>query len=214
MVRGQDGAPKVAVGLEICDMSNILVKWRKKLINGFNRAFYFGRYVDFPAWCNEHGVRFDEACYQRLLSERPVAKIERCKIRIGDLRTRLFGVKYAMKDSPVYRSLRGEAKYSEYVANLQAIGDYSHNSKDDSWPFEVLEWLDRDKDVLKTWPVIVNPKDAILDGQHRSCALLFKYGEDYKIDAIRVYMLPSSGSLVQKVCRWFSNALHCKQRKQ
>ena len=179
----------------------MLIKLRKKIINGFNRALYLGRYVDFPAWCTEHGVWFDKSFYRRLLANRPIAKIERCKVRLGDLRTRLFGTQYAMKDSLAYRSLKGEVKYSEYVAKVHNIGDHSLDGRNDRWPFEMMEWLDNDKDSFKARPVIVNPKDAILDGQHRSCVLLLKYGEDYKIDAVRIYTLPAEGSLLQKTIR-------------
>lgn len=184
-------------------MMGILIALRKKLINCLNRAFYFGQYRDFQAWCGWHCVKFDESWFNeewwQWLKDKPIARIERCKVRIGDLRILLFGRKYAVKDTLCYQIFMGGGQYSEWIVKLQATGDHDKDGRDDGYAQSLVQWID--KDVIKGKPIVITTKDMILDGLHRTCAMLLKYGENYRIDAIRVYMLPAEGSLLQKIYR-------------
>ena len=173
-----------------------LVTFRKRLINGWNRAFFLGEYKDFPGWCEKRAVQFDRAFYEAELMQRPIARIELCRVKVCNLKTTLFGQKYRMKDSLVFRSLVGEAPYSDYVARLNETGDFSHEGLQNDYPSAVLAWIRQGG--AKQWPIVINPKDMILDGQHRACCYLFEKGENVLVDAIRVYTLPVGGSLLQK----------------
>ena len=170
---------------------------RLRLVNAFNRAFRVSAPLDFPSWCAANGVEFDRSFYETELAPRPIARIERCRARVGDLRTNLFGVRYAMRDSPVYKAMKGEAPYSQYVERLDASGDLSHHGRGEDWPAFVLDWTANSPEASR-WPVIINQRDTILDGQHRACAALARGGEDAMIDAVRVFTLPASGSLLSK----------------
>lgn len=177
-------------------MMEWLVTFRKRLINGWNRALYLGEYKDFPRWCEGRAVQFDRAFYEAELMQRPIARIELCRVKVGNLRTSLFGQKYRMKDSLVFRSLVGEVPYSDYVTRLNATGDLSHEGLQNDYPSTVLAWIKQGG--AKQWPIVINPKDMILDGQHRACCYLFEKGENAIVDAVRVYTLPVGGSLLQK----------------
>ena len=182
-------------------MSDFMIHLRKKLINGWNRAFYIGKYKDFPEWCDSHNLKFDRSFFRADLEGRPIAKIESCKIKVGNLRTDLFGAKYKMRDSLVMMSLKGEVEYSTYLTKLESSGDFSHRWLDNGYPFNILEHLRENPDFLTKCPVVVNNKDVIQDGQHRACCFLIDNGEDALIPAIRIYTLPAEGSLIQKLAR-------------
>lgn len=182
-----------------------LVALRKKIINGWNRAAYIGKYKDFPSWCDINAVSYDKAFYEAELKDRPIARIELCRVRLGNLRTDLFGSKYKMVDSPVYKCLKGEMPYSTYVAKLNKTGDFSHDGMGEGYPFELLEWTRNNADADMKWPIVVNPKDVIQDGQHRACCYLLERGEDAFVPAVRVYTLPAGGSFLQKILRAVRN---------
>lgn len=182
-------------------MINWFILFRKRVINGFNRAFYLGAYKNFPVWCSANNIQFDIDFYDKDLKDRPIAHIERCKIKVGDLRTCLFGLKYPMGESLVYKSLTGDVPYSKYRKMLDESGDLSHHDAPDNHSKQVEDWVLSDEAISKNWPIIVNPKNYILDGQHRACAYLHKFGENHKVNAVRIYTLPATGSLLQKIIK-------------
>lgn len=166
----------------------MLDRLKCRLLNGWNRVFFHGPSLSFPSYCEEHGFCFDKEFYRTALQHRPIARIENVLLPVGVLRTALFGKKYLMRDSMVYKALKKEIPYTDYVAKLNAYGDLSHKGKDESHLQSILAKIETPE--AAKWPIIVNHKNYILDGQHRACSYLFKFGEKKRVDCIRVFTVP------------------------
>ncbi len=109
-------------------------------------------------------------------------KIE--EIRIGDIKRKWFdGKLYNLEDCSPYKYLQGNTEcYDEYCIENKSISDFDM-SKD---KFEkLIKALDTGYDS-KYMPIIETNNKIILDGQHRLCYLLNKYGKDYKVEVLSV----------------------------
>lgn len=184
-----------------CLMST-LQSFRNKFLNGWHRAVFIGKYVDFPEWCIKHNVCFDNEFYDLEVRHRPIVRCEFCKVPVGCLQSLHLGTRYKMKDSLVFKSLQGKVPYKQYKDACEKFGDISRRGKSDDYQYEILEWARSSMDK-KLWPIIINQKNIILDGQHRACCALLDHGEESLVEAVRIFFLPDSGSLLQKIWKCF-----------
>lgn len=169
-----------------------------KVINALNRFAYLGSGVSFPAYCEERGYSFNREVYGKLLADRPIVRIEECRIPVGELKTRLFGTTYKMSDALPYKAMCGEVEYSEYTDKLKGLTERSSFERGENYAAEILAKL-KNEGFDPKCPIIVNNKNLIIDGQHRSCSMLHLFGPDYRIPALRIYTLPISGSFLGRL---------------
>ena len=148
------------------------------------------------SWHNENSVeealladnRFvleDEFVYRGIESK----KIKRYAIeemRLGDIKRHWFDGKiYKLTECAPYRYLQGDFDgYSEYCAYHQ-----EHNLPAMSLErFNTLISSIEEKGFDDRYIIVVNEENVIMDGQHRSCVLLNKYGEDHMIKVLKIYI--------------------------
>ena len=55
--------------------------------------------------------------------------------------------------------------------------------------------------------VVINQDNVLLDGQHRCCYMLYKYGGDYRIPCVRIY---EKSAFEQKIKDFLKNRLSDK----
>lgn len=107
------------------------------------------------------------------------------EVRLGDIKRRWFdGKVYKLTECAPYKYLHGDVsgytKYCEYheKRNLPAMSLER---------FDTLIGSIDEKGFDDRYIIVLNEENIIMDGQHRSCILLNKYGEDYTITVLKIY---------------------------
>ena len=163
------------------------------------RSFYLGKRIDFSEWCKDNDVKFDDDFYQTYLKSKNIALITKEKVKVGDLVVCITTERIPIKSTMVYKALQGEVPYSEYWKMLDSTGDYTHHGLSDAYIGKLRDKLQVDPSFLREFPILIDPKYKILDGQHRACSFMYIYGEDATVEAICLYTLPEGGSSFQQL---------------
>jgi len=122
--------------------------------------------------------------FYKSLEMRPIQNYNVHKIRIGDINRKwIDGNAYKLRETSPYMYLLGDKqRYQNYCQINSQVS-----------PFEMSEGkfnnliasLDMGYDV-KRMPIICGDDNMLMDGQHRLCYLLKKYGEDYEINCLHI----------------------------
>lgn len=112
-----------------------------------------------------------------------IEKAERVKIRLGDIKRVYFdGTIKNLKECEPYKYLQGDKKiYEQYV-------EYHKKNKMQTMTVDRYEKLIKsikENGYLEKYPIVVDGKNQIIDGQHRACILMFEKGEDFEVEVIR-----------------------------
>lgn len=134
-------------------------------------------------------IHFNQQWVSEWLSKYEIYDYKVIKIALHELRCQLFnGVDWdvvRLIDHPAYQYLCGnENAYTEYMElNKKYNPDHVHSVTRFQNLVKELECNGfHEKEML-----VVNGKLKLMDGIHRACWLLKKYGGDYEIQALRVY---------------------------
>lgn len=85
-----------------------------------------------------------------------------------------------------YLQTRDKQIYSDYIQKHIDLGVLPADADKTPERFENLEKSMNEKGYDPALCVVVLNKDnVIIDGQHRCCILLYKFGPDYRVTAIR-----------------------------
>ena len=110
-------------------------------------------------------------------------------IQVSQLRVRLFQNGEwkicPITESPAFAFIKGnELEYVEYISyKNKCINDGDTNTIDRYK--ELIEKLDKGFDE-KSY-IAVDEEYIVLDGQHRACYLLGKYGLEHKVNVVKIY---------------------------
>lgn len=107
-------------------------------------------------------------------------------MRLGDiLRYQNKKVYEIYKSDPyLYLENKDEKKYNEYCNNI-CVGE--DNKKHNISIFKnLIQDFNKTNYDLKKGAIIVNQLNIIMDGQHRTCILMKKYGLNYKIPVVKI----------------------------
>ena len=119
----------------------------------------------------------------RVLERKPVASYEVAEVRLGDIR-RIWtdGRALPLSECAPYRYLDGDGDaYDRYCAeNAKAFGFEMSRERYDGLR-RSMESFDPRK-----MPVVYGDGNVILDGQHRSCILLKRFGPAHSIKVVRI----------------------------
>ena len=148
-----------------------------------------GRSKQYPArerLLNDPSFDLNDEFVYRSIETRKILDYELVTMRLGDIKRRWFdGVCYALKDCAPYRYLMGDDEaYEEYsrfhkIHNLPPMTRERFNA--------LIESMDKNG-YDKRQVLVVNQDNIIMDGQHRACVLLKKFGEDYQVTVLRIYL--------------------------
>lgn len=135
----------------------------------------------------------DHDFFYRVLENRKLLWYRVVRIRLDDIR-RLWddGKSYSLAEVPPFRYLsdpkNGASVYDGYC---RANGE-SHGFDMNELRFKsLIDSIEHDGFDQKKIPVITRG-NFIMDGQHRCCILLHKYGPDYEVTALKVWLLGKS----------------------
>lgn len=123
--------------------------------------------------------------FYRLLETRPVFSYEVVQVRLGDIvRQWCDGKLYPLNACAPYRYLQGrEGDYVEYCHQNKSLSGFDMSVT----RFESLR-KSMDRYDPRMMPVVVGRRNIIHDGQHRCCILLDKFGPDYRINVLRIFI--------------------------
>ena len=121
-------------------------------------------------------------------------KIE--NIKIGDINKQLDGKTYKLEEC--YPLLLLNGKIEEYIKKCLQYRrtDYMDLSKKEFEKTVKKECVKKYKKLIKSIDkngyssnnyIVVNQNNSIIDGQHRACYLLHKYGKDLNIKVLKIY---------------------------
>lgn len=130
------------------------------------------------------------------LEHRLVRKYELVDIPLKDIRRRWADKDIPLAECPPYRYLvTGDPQvYEDYCSRNKLYFDLDIMSRE---RFDELIASIEQNGFDKRNVVVVNGQNIIMDGQHRCCYMLYKYGEDYKIPCLRIYeMSPLKQGLI------------------
>lgn len=125
------------------------------------------------------------------LEHRLIEDYELVNIRLGDIRRRWGKTVISLRECLPYRYLvSGDpAVYEEYKRQNKAMYKLDIMSRE---RFDELMKSIDEKGFENENVIVVNHQNIILDGQHRCCYMLYKYGEDYEIPCLRIKELGKS----------------------
>jgi len=205
VVRSEVLEPLRGLGLGIDDfaatergvfsMAHALERWMCFAAAGRMRGFRVNRpeYPDELRDCRASSAlrllddpRFelDNDAFYRCLETRPIFDYEVVEIRVGDIRRLWRDARlYRLADCAPYRYLNGDvAVYDDYCReNEEWSGFKMSKERFDDLIGKMSAYDERQM------PVVLGRHNIIVDGQHRSCVLLKRFGASHRIRVLRIY---------------------------
>ncbi len=117
-----------------------------------------------------------------------IEETEIVKVPLKDIRRKWNGKLYPLTQCSPFKYLQTRDKgiYADYIQKHIDLGALPADADRTPERFENLEKSMNEKGYNPALCIVVLNKDnVIIDGQHRCCILLYKYGGDYKVTAIR-----------------------------
>lgn len=143
-------------------------------------AAYMLAYTHFK---QHYGIEIPtEAAYQG-------NRFEYVRIKIKDIKRFWGGKIYSLKQCSPYKYLETKDKkiYKKYIQKHVDINYCSANTVWDVKKFDDLfKSIKKNGYDPKKSVICVNDDYIVIDGQHRSCCLLYLYGDDYEVNVIKV----------------------------
>ena len=129
-----------------------------------------------------------------ILHKKP-AKYEICKIRLGDIKRDWKGTIYSLTEvSPYAYITQGDKE--RYIAYIKKHFEGRELSKEE-FDNIVRRWIARKDDTISSVKhngydvhkgiIVLDERNTVWDGQHRSCVLLSQFGPDYEVTVLRIY---------------------------
>ena len=143
------------------------------------------KYSPERVWLDPRFRLNDEFIYFSL-EMKQVEDYELIRLPLKDIRRRWRNKFYRLQDCTPYKYLvtRDRALYEKYSRQNKALYNLSMMSLDRFE--ELIHSLETtgydEKDV-----VVVKADNSLMDGQHRCCYLLYRFGEDYTIPVLRIH---------------------------
>lgn len=121
------------------------------------------------------------------------------EILLKDINRELEGNIYKLKDCSPYKYLEGNKKrYQQYCDYHQknSIANMSINR------YEKLIHSINENGYDERFIICLNGNNnVIVDGQHRACYLLYKYGDNFKINVLKLYYISYDLNTVRPFCK-------------
>lgn len=121
----------------------------------------------------------------RVLEFTRIGRYEVVRVKLGDIRRVWFDDRaYGLDACAPYRYLSGqEDAYARYCDENNARQSYFKTTAE---RFAELRESMAEYDP-KRMPVVFGERNIVLDGQHRACILLKKFGPDHEIEVLRIF---------------------------
>ena len=147
-----------------------------------------------------------------LYSKNPPQSYRIIDIKVGNIRRAVNGHIGTLYDTVNYQFVNNPTdckvveQYKEYckdpynlVDNDRSINKYS----------DLISKFENEEYSIKKGAIIINQYNFILDGLHRSCILLSKYGPDHKVRVVKLYKKTQRRMMI--LSPWFEFKQFCKK---
>lgn len=121
------------------------------------------------------------------LKDRRFSDFEIVEIPVGKIRRYLDGKVYSLSKTVPYEFLENpkdekeQERYKQYCIRAKADNPYRSLK-------HFMEMINvMDDYSLEVSPILVDQNYFIIDGQHRACVTLYKYGKNHRIKVLKVY---------------------------
>jgi len=131
-------------------------------------------------------IRLDDEFFYSFLEMRRVQKYEIVQIALGDINRYWKGKFYKLWEVSPYKYLDGDNEaYRNYCEVNQKVSPASPQMSVER--YEALRRSIEKNDFDERYMPVIDRQNGILDGQHRSCLLLHKYGREHLVTVLRLY---------------------------
>lgn len=136
----------------------------------------------------DNRFKINETTMNYILKQK-IKRYKIIKLSLGKIYRVYEGKVYFLEDTDVYKYLKNSTsqknalKYKKYCQKNK-MDNPSRSESEFNLLIEMFEKTDYD---VKKGIIIVNQFNVIIDGQHRSCILLDKYGPHYEIEVLKIY---------------------------
>ena len=163
----------IVIPVLISEIHNFaVIKFNKKNIIKIENELY-----------NNDNFKIDKDVMGRIFVNK-IRKIRIKRIKLKSIKKGLGNKIVFLQDTDVYKFLNNKIDENEYNEYL-----IMHSRNDENHSISIFNKLKHDfTDYnLKNGAIIVDNYNILIDGQHRSCLLLNKYGKEYSIKVIKIY---------------------------
>ena len=130
--------------------------------------------------------RLDDEFFFFCLEQRLVRKYETVEIPLKDIRRIWDGKPIPLKECHPYKYLvQGDPRIYEEYCRLNSR-DFKLDIMSQDRFDELIDSIEQNGFDSQS-AVVVNGDNILMDGQHRCCYMLYKYGEDHRIPCLRIY---------------------------
>ncbi len=153
--------------------------------------YYDGLYEGTYKFIHDKTFILDKTWVDEFIKPRAIYSYFKEKIKVGDLFCMYYTPSKIWERRPISESncltfLNGNKKaYEKY--NKFKNDTYAKDSIHSNERFSSLINQLNKKHYNPKYVIVVNGHNTIMDGQHRACWLLNKYGPDYEIQVIKIY---------------------------
>lgn len=158
-----------------CGNKVVYPKYRKELEQSLEMSSL--RLLNDDRFC----INYD--FFYKALEHKKIVHYEVVDIQLKKIRRKWLGEEFRLQDTHAYKYLLGDvSNYEEYCAYNAQISKFDMSSERFDNLLNAIKTTGFDE---KYMPVI-GKTNVIYDGQHRCCALLYLYGEDYPVKVLRI----------------------------
>lgn len=169
------------------EISSFIQKKYSPKIDNDTGGLYTGTYK----FINDTSFSLDERWVDDFIKSHEIYAYFKEKIKIKDLFCMYFTKQKKWEKRPIGESncmtfIHGNKQaYTQYNSfkQLYGKGDNFHNIEHFTSLIQTLE----QKSYNHMFPIIVDGENIIMDGQHRACWLLNKFGLEYEIETVKIY---------------------------
>ncbi len=109
-------------------------------------------------------------------------------VQLKELRRKWDGKLYRLEECSQFKYLQTKDKnvYANYIQKHIDRGILPADADKSTTRFDALvESMEKNGYDPSKCVIVLNSENVLMDGQHRACILLYKYGPDYTVTAIR-----------------------------
>jgi hypothetical protein len=125
----------------------------------------------------------DEVFFNRRIKFRNLRRYEISKMKLKDIKRGWKGKMLSLEDVSPFKFLQGDIEDYEEYCNIHQ-NKMGHDVSIDKYKDLIKNIEEKGFDTKKI--IVVGYNDEIVDGQHRCCYLLYKFGREHEIDVLKV----------------------------
>lgn len=203
-IRAEALKPLKALGLALGDfvdtvrgefsLAHAIERWMCFAAGGRMKGIPVGHpvYPEEAAWfasrsairlLDDSRFELDYDFFHRSLEMLPIRDYEVAEVRLGDIRRIWTDQRaYSLDRLPPYRYIEGDvAGYENYCRENAETGFLMSRGRFDALRESMADYDER------RMPVVIGEGNFLMDGQHRSCILMKRFGSDHRIKVLRVF---------------------------